>query len=165
MVAIEQIAGLSMAYELRHTLPINMGITVVVCASHRGKLECRTNDYVNALEILAQKPALCAGTSVLAGPVPLRRPPLPRRGFPWKRGPSHGCYPWSAGTLTFEVGMPFRWCGIHVPHLPRTPFGLVDRRRDHFGPWSVKSPVFTRRSWPAQCVPPPGDHADVTMSW
>jgi hypothetical protein len=108
-VAIEQIAGLRMAYERRQTLPMRMTITVVVRAMVRAELERRTKRLRQRVKDLGAEARLLrweqrAGWLAVA---PLRRAPLPRRGQPVETGTVARTYPFSAGTLVVEGGVPF----------------------------------------------------------
>ena len=108
-MALEQIAGLRMAYERRRTLPMWMTCTVVVRASDRITLERRSkrlkqrvNDAGAELRLLFWEQR--AGWLAV---VPLRYPPPPGRGLPVKTGTIARTDPWSAGTLALEGGVPF----------------------------------------------------------
>lgn len=108
-VALEQIAGLRMAYERRQTLPMRMAVTVVVRGPDKATLERRSKRLKQRVRDLGAETRLLrweqrAGWLAV---VPLRRPPLPRRGFPVETGTVARTYPWSAGTLTVEGGVPF----------------------------------------------------------
>ncbi len=96
-VALEQIAGLRIAYERRQTLPMQLSITMVVRASEFEKttlerrtkrLRQRVRDFgAEARTLRWEQPAGWLAV------VPLRRSPLPRRGHPVETGPSHGRTP------------------------------------------------------------------------
>jgi hypothetical protein len=91
-VAIEQIAGLRMAYERRQTLPMRMSVTVAVRAPNRSLLDRRTKRLRQRVKDLGAELRLLrweqrAGWLAV---VPLRRPPLPRRGPPVGQAPSRG---------------------------------------------------------------------------
>jgi hypothetical protein len=108
-VALEQIAGLRMAYERRTTLPQRLTVTVVVRGPDRPTLDrrCRrlrqrARDLGATLRLLRWEQR--AGWLAV---VPMRRPPLPRRGLPVETGTVARTYPWSAGTLAIEGGVPF----------------------------------------------------------
>jgi hypothetical protein len=108
-VALEQIAGLRMAYERRRTLPMRMTCTVVVRAPYRGTLERRTKRLRQRVKDLGAELRLLrweqrAGWLAVA---PLRRRPLARRGLPVETGTVARTYPFSAGTLAIEGGVPF----------------------------------------------------------
>jgi len=108
-VALEQIAGLRMAYERRQTLPMRMAVTVVVRGPDRHPLERRTKRLRQRVKDLDAELRLLrweqrAGWLAVD---PLRRPPLPRRGLPVETGTVARTYPWSAGTLAVEGGVPF----------------------------------------------------------
>jgi len=98
-VALEQIAGLRMAYERRQTLPMRMAVTVVVGGPDRHPLERRTKRLRQRVKDLDAELRLLrweqrAGWLAVD---PLRRPPLPRRGLPVETGTVARTYPWSAG--------------------------------------------------------------------
>jgi hypothetical protein len=108
-VAIEQIAGLRMAYERRQTLPMRMSVTIVVRGLTRAELERRTKRLRQRVKDLGAEARLLrweqqAGWRAVA---PLRRVPLPRRGQPVETGTVARTYPFSAGTLVIEGGVPF----------------------------------------------------------
>jgi hypothetical protein len=109
MVALEQISGLRMAYERRRTLPMRMSISVVVRASDRHTLERRTKRLRQRAKDLGAEVRLLrweqrAGWLAV---LPARRRPLSRRGLPVETGTVARTYPFSAGTLTVEGGVPF----------------------------------------------------------
>jgi hypothetical protein len=102
-------AGLRMAYERPRTLPMRMTVTVVVRAPNRPTLERRTKRLRQRVKDLGAEGRLLrweqrAGWLVVA---PLRRSPPSRRGVPVETGTVARTYPWSAGTLTIEGGVPF----------------------------------------------------------
>jgi hypothetical protein len=108
-VALEQIAGLRMAYERRQTLPMRMAITVVVRAPDQATLKRRTKRLRQRAKDLGAELRLLrweqrAGWLAVA---PLRYALLPRRGLPVETGTVARTYPWSAGTLVLEGGVPF----------------------------------------------------------
>jgi type IV secretory pathway VirB4 component len=108
-VAIEQIAGLRMAYERRQTLPMRLAVTVVVRAPDQRTLERRTKRLKQRAKDLGAQVRLLrweqrAGWLAVA---PLRRPQLPRRGQPVETGTVARTYPFSAGTLALDGGVPF----------------------------------------------------------
>lgn len=132
-VALEQIAGLRMAYERRRTLPMRMTCTVVVRAPYRGTLERRTKRLRQRVKDLGAELRLLrweqrAGWLAV---VPLRRAPLPRRGLPVETGTVARTYPWSAGTLTIESGVPF---GV-AASAPVTFTTAVPRNKNHHMCW------------------------------
>jgi hypothetical protein len=108
-MALEQISGLRMAYERRRILPIRITCIVVVRAPYRGTLERRTrrlrqrvNDLGAELRLLRWEQR--GGWLAV---LPIRRPPLGRRGLPVETGTVARTYPFSAGTLAVEDGVPF----------------------------------------------------------
>lgn len=108
-VALEQIAGLRMAYERRQTLPQRLSITVVVRGPDRAALDRRCRRLRQRARDLGATVRLLrweqrAGWLAV---VPVRRTPLPRRGLPVETGTVARTYPWSAGTLAVEGGVPF----------------------------------------------------------
>jgi hypothetical protein len=120
MVALEQIAGLRMAYERRTTLPMRMTVTIAVRATDRATLERttkrlrqRVNDLGAELRLLRWEQR--AGWLAVA---PVRRPPPARRGQPVETSTVARSYPFSAGTLTIEGGVPF---GVAPPRRSRSP--------------------------------------------
>ncbi|HVQ42379.1 MAG TPA: hypothetical protein VMS54_09235 [Vicinamibacterales bacterium] len=109
VVAIEQVAGLRMAYERRQTLPMRLSVTIVVRGSTRAELERRTKRLRQRVKDLGAEARLLrweqrAGWLAVA---PLRRPPLPKRGHPVETGTVARTYPCSCGTLVVEGGVPF----------------------------------------------------------
>jgi hypothetical protein len=109
LVAVEQIAGLRMAYERRTTLPMRLQATLVVRGPDRATLERRTRrlrqrckDLGAELRLLRWKQR-AGWLSVL----PMRRQPLRGRGLPVETGTVARTYPFSAGTLQLEGGVPF----------------------------------------------------------
>jgi hypothetical protein len=109
VVAIEQVAGLRMAYERRQTLPMRMAVTIAVRGADRSTLERRTKRLRQRVKDLGAEVQLLrweqrAGWLAV---VPLRRPPPPRRGVPVETGTVARTYPWSAGTLVTPSGVPF----------------------------------------------------------
>jgi hypothetical protein len=84
-VALEQIAGLRMAYERRRTLPMRMTCTL-------------------GAEVRLLRWEQRAGW---LGVAPLRRPRRTHRGLPVETGTVARTYPFSAGTLAIEGGVPF----------------------------------------------------------
>lgn len=108
-VALEQIAGLRMAYERRRTLPMRMTVTLVVRAPDRATLERRTKRLRQRVKDLGAEVRLLRWeqrTGWLAV-APLRRPHTPPRGQPVETGTVARTYPFSAGTLAIEGGVPF----------------------------------------------------------
>jgi type IV secretory pathway VirB4 component len=98
-----------MAYERRRTLPMRMAVTVVMHASDNVTLERRTKRLRQRVKDLGAELRLLrweqrAGWLAV---VPPRRPPLSRRGQPVETGTVARTYPFSAGTLTIEGGVPF----------------------------------------------------------
>src|SRR6058998_3148378 len=86
-----------------------MTVTLVVRAFDRTILERRTKRLRQRVKDLGAEVRLLrweqrAGWLAV---VPLRRPPPPRRGLPVETGTLARTYPWSAGTLTIEGGVPF----------------------------------------------------------
>jgi len=86
-----------------------MTVTLVVRAFDRTVLERRTKRLRQRVKDLGTEVRLLrweqrAGWLAV---VPLRRPPPPRRGLPVETGTVARTYPWSAGTLTIEGGVPF----------------------------------------------------------
>ena len=108
-VALEQIAGLRMAYERRRTLPMRMTVTLAVRASDRATLERRTKRLRQRAKDLGAELRLLRWeqrTGWLAV-APLRRPRTPPRGQSVETGTVARTYPFSAGTLALEGGVPF----------------------------------------------------------
>src|SRR5207244_12278008 len=108
-VALEQIAGLRMAYERRQTLPMRMAVTVVVRGPDRTTLERRTKRLRQRAKDLGAELRLLrwdqrAGWLAV---LPVRRRPLARRGLPVETGTVARTYPFSAGTLVLDGGVPF----------------------------------------------------------
>lgn len=88
---------------------MRMTCTVVVRASYRGTLERRSKRLRQRVKDLGAELRLLrweqrAGWLAVT---PLRRPPPPRRGLPVETGTVARTYPWSAGTLALEGGVPF----------------------------------------------------------
>jgi hypothetical protein len=108
-VALEQIAGLRMAYERRQTLPMRMTVTVVVRAPFEGTLRHRTRRLRQRAKDLGAELRLLRWEQRAGwlSVVPIRRRPLPRRGLPVETGTVARTYPFSAGTLATEGGVPF----------------------------------------------------------
>jgi hypothetical protein len=108
-VALEQIAGLRMAYERRQTLPMRMTVTVVVRAPYEGTLSHRTRRLRQRVKDLGGELRLLRWEQRAGwlSVVPIRRRPLPRRGLPVETGTVARTYPFSAGTLQLEGGVPF----------------------------------------------------------
>ncbi|MCA1647266.1 MAG: hypothetical protein LC797_18025 [Chloroflexi bacterium] len=108
-VALEQIAGLRMAYERRRTLPMRMAITVVVRALDRHTLERRTKRLRQRVKDLGAELRLLRWEQRVGwlAVLPVRRKPLPRRGLPVETGTVARTYPFSAGTLAIEGEVPF----------------------------------------------------------
>jgi hypothetical protein len=109
LVALEQIGALRMAYERRRTLPMQLTCTVVVRARDRATLERRTKRLRQRVMDLGAELRLLrweqrAGWLAVA---PLRRPRLTHRGQPVETGTVARTYPFSAGTLAIEGGVPF----------------------------------------------------------
>jgi hypothetical protein len=108
-VALEQIAGLRMAYERRRTLPMRMTVTLAVRAPDRTTLERRTKRLRQRVKDLGAEIRLLRWeqrTGWLAV-APLRRPRSLLRGQPVETGTVARTYPFSAGTLAIEGGVPF----------------------------------------------------------
>ncbi|MBV9172813.1 MAG: hypothetical protein JOZ81_22315 [Chloroflexi bacterium] len=108
-VAVQQIAGLRMAYECRQTLPMRMTVTILVRAFTDKELERRTKRIrQRAKDIGAQLRLLRweqrAGWLAV---LPVRRNPLDGRGVPVETGTVARTYPFSAGTLQLQGGVPF----------------------------------------------------------
>jgi hypothetical protein len=108
-VALEQIGGLRMAYERRQTLPMRMAVTLVVRASDQITLERRTRRLRQRVKDLGAEIRLLRweqrdGWLAVA---PIRRTPLDGRGLPLETGTVARTYPFSAGTLQLEGGVPF----------------------------------------------------------
>jgi hypothetical protein len=98
-----------MAYERRQTLPMRMAITVVVRGTNRSTLERRTKRLRQRAKDLGAELRLLrweqrAGWMAV---LPVRRQPLSRRGLPVETGTVARTYPFSAGTLQLEGGVPF----------------------------------------------------------
>jgi hypothetical protein len=125
-VAIEQVAALRMAYERRQTLPMRMTVTVAVRAADKGTLERRTKRLRQRVKDFGAEGRLLRWEQRggWLAVVPLRRPPLPRRGLPVETGTVARTYPFSAGTLVLESGVPF---GV-AASSPVT-FTVAQRRR------------------------------------
>ena len=88
---------------------MRMTVTLVVRAPDRATLERRTKRMQQRAKDLGAEVGLLrweqrAGWLAVT---PLRRPPLPRRGAPVETGTVARTYPFSAGTLTVEGGVPF----------------------------------------------------------
>src|SRR6266700_1017970 len=103
-----------------------MTVTLVVRAFDRTVLERRTKRLRQRVKDLGAEVRLLrweqrAGWLAV---VPLRRPPSPRRGLPVDTGTVVRTYPWSAGTLAVEGGVPF---GV-AASSPVT-FTVAQRRR------------------------------------
>jgi len=115
-VALEQIAGLWMAYERRRTLPMWLTCTLVLRAPGKTTLERRSKrlrqrakDLGGELRLLRWEQR--SGWLAMA---PLRRPRRTQRGQPVETGTVARTYPFSVGTLAIEgVGRsawpPQRW--------------------------------------------------------
>ena len=108
-VALEQIAGLRMAYERRTTLPVRLTITLAVRAQslsflekHTVRVRQRVKDLGAELDLLKweQREGWLAAA-------PLRRNALPKRGLPVETGTAARTYPFSSGTLAIDGGVPF----------------------------------------------------------
>jgi hypothetical protein len=108
-VALEQIAGLRMAYERRRTLPMRMTVTLVVRAPDRATLERRTKRLRQRVKDLGAEVRLLRWEQRAGwlGVAPLRRPRRIPRGQPVETGTVARTYPFSAGTLAIEGGVPF----------------------------------------------------------
>ena len=108
-VALEQIAGLRMAYERRRTLRMRMTCTLVVRGQDRATLERGTKRLRQRVKDLGAEVRLLRWEQRAGwlGVAPFRRPPLPRRGQPVETGTVARTYPFSAGTLAIEGGVPF----------------------------------------------------------
>jgi hypothetical protein len=88
---------------------MRMTCTVVVRAPYRATLERRTKRLRQRVKDMGAEVRLLrweqrAGWLAV---VPLRRPSLPRRGHAVETGTVARTYPWSAGTLAVEGGVPF----------------------------------------------------------
>jgi hypothetical protein len=108
-VALEQIVGLRMAYERRQTLPMRMAVTVVLRAADPHTLERRTRRFRQRVKDLGAEVHLLRweqrdGWLAVA---PIRRAPLDRRGIAVETGTVARTYPFSAGTLQMDGGVPF----------------------------------------------------------
>jgi hypothetical protein len=108
-VAIEQIAGLRMAYERRQTLPMQVAVTVAVRATNRATLERRTRRLQQRCKDLGAHIRLLKWEQREGwlAVLPVRRKPLERRGLAVETGTVARTYPFSAGTLQVEGGVPF----------------------------------------------------------
>ncbi|MCA1648378.1 MAG: hypothetical protein LC797_23935 [Chloroflexi bacterium] len=108
-LALEQIAGLRMAYERRRTLPMRMTCTVVVRASTLVELQRKTKRLRQRCKDMGAELRLLSWEQRAGwlAAKPLRRPPLPCRGLPVETGTVARTYPWWAGTLALEGGVPF----------------------------------------------------------
>jgi hypothetical protein len=108
-VALEQIAGLRMAYERRQTLPMRMTLTAVVRAPDDVTLDRRSKRLKQRCKDLGAELRLLRWEQRdgWLAVLPVRRRPLPRRGLPVETGTVARTYPFSAGTLAVEGGVPF----------------------------------------------------------
>jgi hypothetical protein len=109
VVAVEQIAGLRMAYERRQTLPMRLTVTLVVRGAYPAVLERRTKRLQQRCKDLGATARLLKWEQRdgWLAVLPVRRKPLERRGLPVETGTVARTYPFSAGTLTVEGGVPF----------------------------------------------------------
>lgn len=109
IVALEQIAGLRMAYERRRTLPMRMTCTLVVRGPDRATLERRTKRLRQRVKDLGAELRLLRWEQRAGwlSVTPVRRRPMVRRGLPVETGTVARTYPFSAGTLVLEGGVPF----------------------------------------------------------
>src|SRR5947208_14045175 len=90
-------------------VPARMTVTLVVRAFDRTILERRTKRLRQRVKDLGAEVRLLRWeqrTGWLAV-APLRRPRTSPRGLPVETGTVARTYPWSAGTLTIEGGVPF----------------------------------------------------------
>lgn len=126
LVAIEQVSALRMAYERRATLPMRMTCTLQVRGPDRKTLERRTKRLQQRCKELGAKPRLLRWeqrAGFLAGLAACHRAPT-GRGLPVETGTVARTYPFSAGTLQLEGGVPFGVSGS----APVT-FTTVQQRR------------------------------------
>src|SRR5215207_4626223 len=98
-----------MAYERRRTLPMRLTVTIAVRAPDRLTLERRTKRLRQRVRDAGAEVRLLrweqrAGWRAVT---PLRRPWLSTRGQPVETGTVARTYPFSAGTLAIEGGVPF----------------------------------------------------------
>lgn len=109
VVAIEQIAGLRMAFERRQTLPQRLTVNVVVRAADRATLERRSRRLRQRARDLGAtlRPLTWEQRDGWLAVLPVRRKPMSRRGLMLETGSVARTYPWSAGTLAVEGGVPF----------------------------------------------------------
>jgi len=109
VVAIEQVSALRMAYERRTTLPMRLTCTLQVRGPDRRTLERRTKRLLQRCKELGAKPRLLRWeqrAGWLAGLPAGHRAPV-GRGLPVETGTVARTYPFSAGTLQLEFGVPF----------------------------------------------------------
>jgi hypothetical protein len=109
LVAIEQVGALRMAYERRRTLPMRLACTVVVRGPDRAILERRTKRLRQRARDLGAELRLLRWEQRAGwlASLPCRRQPLAGRGMPVETGTVARTYPFSAGTLQLEGGVPF----------------------------------------------------------
>jgi type IV secretory pathway VirB4 component len=98
-----------MADERRRTLPMRMTLTLVVRSPYRATLERRTKRLRQRVKDMGAEVRLLRWEqrNGWLGVVPLRRPRSARRGLPVETGTVARTYPFSAGTLAIESGVPF----------------------------------------------------------
>jgi hypothetical protein len=98
-----------MACERRQTLPMRMTCTVIVRAPDEAALERRTKRLRQRVKDLGAvlRPLCWEQRAGWLAVVPLRFPPPPRQGLSVETGTIARTYPWSAGTLVIEGGVPF----------------------------------------------------------
>ena len=108
-VALEQIAGLRMAYERRRTLPMRMTCTLVVRGSTRATLERRSKRLKQRVMDIGAEVRLLRWEQRggWLAVTPVRRPPRAGRGLRVETGTVARTYPFSAGTLAIDGGVPF----------------------------------------------------------
>lgn len=109
VVALEQIAGLRMAYEKRLTLPMKLTCTLQVRAADRRTLEKRTTRLLQKCKELGAKPRLLRWeqrAGYLAG-LPCAHSTPKGRGLAIETGSVARTYPFSASRLQLEGGVPF----------------------------------------------------------
>jgi type IV secretory pathway VirB4 component len=88
---------------------MRMTCTLVVRGQDRAMLERRTTRLRQRVKDLGAEVRLLRWEQRAGwlGVAPFRRPPLPRRGQPVETGTVARTYPFSAGTLAIEGGVPF----------------------------------------------------------